>query len=141
VIVLRAVLCTSLFWNARCSCLFLPISVFFQLTTNSSALFPHSLASQGRQYEKSRECLRIVLCVVCPRSSTGISANGRLLKYNEGDSGIKIPVLYWRCSSIKVSVMRGSSVIHPCLRVNTTLYLIETTNKTKNIINKKVGCK
>jgi hypothetical protein len=27
------------------------------------AVFPNSLASHRRQYEKSRECLRIVLCV------------------------------------------------------------------------------
>jgi hypothetical protein len=28
-----------------------------------------------------------------------------LLKYNGGDSGIKISVLYWRCSLISVSVI------------------------------------
>jgi hypothetical protein len=34
-----------------------------------------------------------------------------LLKYNGGDSGIKISVLYWRCSLIRVSVIRGSTVV------------------------------
>ena len=34
---------------------------------------------------------------------------GRYLKYNGGDSGIKISVLYWRCSLIRVSVIRGST--------------------------------
>jgi hypothetical protein len=33
-----------------------------------------------------------------------------LLKYNGGDSGIKISVLYWRRSLIRVSVIRGSTV-------------------------------
>jgi hypothetical protein len=33
-----------------------------------------------------------------------------LLKYNGGDSGIKIFVLYWRRSLIRVSVIRGSTV-------------------------------
>jgi hypothetical protein len=33
-----------------------------------------------------------------------------VLKYNGGDSGIKISVLYWRCSLIRVSVIRGSFV-------------------------------
>jgi hypothetical protein len=32
-----------------------------------------------------------------------------VLKYNGGDSGIKISVLYWRCSLIRVSVVRGST--------------------------------
>ena len=32
------------------------------------------------------------------------------MKYNGGDSGIKISVLYWRRSLIRVSVIRGSSV-------------------------------
>jgi hypothetical protein len=32
-----------------------------------------------------------------------------LLKYNGGDSGIKIPVLYWRCPLIRVSVIKGST--------------------------------
>ena len=34
-----------------------------------------------------------------------------LLKYNGGDSGIKISVLYWRRSVIRVSVIRGSTVV------------------------------
>jgi hypothetical protein len=34
-----------------------------------------------------------------------------LLNYNGDDSGIKISVLYWRCSLIRVSVIRGSSFI------------------------------
>jgi hypothetical protein len=29
------------------------------------------------------------------------------LKYNGGNSGIKISVFYWRCSLIRVSVIRG----------------------------------
>jgi hypothetical protein len=33
-----------------------------------------------------------------------------LLKSNGGDTGIKIPVLYWRCPLIRVSVIRGSTV-------------------------------
>jgi hypothetical protein len=33
-----------------------------------------------------------------------------LLKYNGGDSGIKISFLYWRRSLIRVCVIRGSSV-------------------------------
>ena len=34
------------------------------------------------------------------------------MKYNGGDSGIKISVLYWRCSLIRVSVIRGFTVIY-----------------------------
>jgi hypothetical protein len=34
------------------------------------------------------------------------------LKYNGGDSGIKISVPYLRCSLIRVSVIRGSTVHH-----------------------------
>jgi hypothetical protein len=34
-----------------------------------------------------------------------------LFKYNGGDSGIKISVLYWRCSLITLSVIRGSTVL------------------------------
>jgi hypothetical protein len=33
-----------------------------------------------------------------------------LLKFNGGDVGIRIPVLYWRCPLIRVSVIRGSTV-------------------------------
>ena len=32
------------------------------------------------------------------------------MKYNGGDSGIKMPVLYWRCPLIRVSVITGSTV-------------------------------
>jgi hypothetical protein len=35
-----------------------------------------------------------------------------MLKYNGGDSGINISVLYWRYSLIRVSVIRGSTVYH-----------------------------
>jgi hypothetical protein len=38
-----------------------------------------------------------------------------LLKYNGGDSGIKISVLYLRCSLIRVSVIRGLPVFLLCL--------------------------
>jgi hypothetical protein len=52
----------------------------------------------------------------CPFSvrvrSWGFSQMGGcyLLKYNGGDSRIKISVLYWRCSLISVPVIRGSIV-------------------------------
>jgi hypothetical protein len=51
----------------------------------------------------------------CPLSSVRVRSRGfpqmggcYYLKYNGGDSGIKISVLYWRCSLIRVSVIRGS---------------------------------
>jgi hypothetical protein len=34
-----------------------------------------------------------------------------------GDSGNRIFVLYWRCSLIRVSVIRGSTVLHICVCV------------------------
>jgi hypothetical protein len=53
----------------------------------------------------------------CPLPSVRVRLRGfpqmggcYLLKYNGGDSGIKISVLYWRCSLIKVSVISGSTV-------------------------------
>ena len=48
--------------------------------------------------------------ILCPHSFTEIFANG-WLKYNGGDLGIKIPVIYWRCLLIRLSVMRGSTVL------------------------------
>jgi hypothetical protein len=48
-----------------------------------------------------------------------------LLKYNGGDSGIKNSVLYWRCSLIRVSVIRGSTVSGFCDRlglISSTLF-------------------
>jgi hypothetical protein len=54
----------------------------------------------------------------CPLPSVRVHSRGYpqmggyyLLKYNGGDSGIKISVLYWRCSLITVSVIRGSTVV------------------------------
>jgi hypothetical protein len=54
----------------------------------------------------------------CPLSSVRVRSRGfpqmggcYLLKYNGGDSGIKIPVLYWRCPLIRVSIIRGSTVL------------------------------
>jgi hypothetical protein len=51
----------------------------------------------------------------CPLPSVRVRSRGfsqmggcYLLKYNGGDSGIKISVLYRRCSLIRVSVIRGS---------------------------------
>jgi hypothetical protein len=62
--------------------------------------------------------LRIFLCIICPLFTARIHSRGFpqmggscLLKYNGGDSGIKIPVLYWRYSLIRVSVIRGSTVL------------------------------
>jgi hypothetical protein len=53
--------------------------------------------------------------VICPLPSVRVCSRGfpqmggcYLLKYNGGDSGFKISVLYW-CSLIIVSVIRGSS--------------------------------
>jgi hypothetical protein len=53
----------------------------------------------------------------CPFPSVRVRSRGfpqmggcYLFKYNGGDSGIKISVLYWRCSLIRVSVIRGSTV-------------------------------
>jgi hypothetical protein len=45
--------------------------------------------------------------------SLGFSQMGGcyLLKYNGGDSGIKISVLYWKCSLSRVSVIRGFTVL------------------------------
>jgi hypothetical protein len=57
----------------------------------------------------------------CPLPSVRIRSRGfpqmggcYLLKYNGGDSGIKISVLYWICSLIRVSVIRGSSACNFC---------------------------
>jgi hypothetical protein len=51
----------------------------------------------------------------CPLPSVGVRSRGFpqmggccLLKYNGGDSGIKISVLYRRCPFIRVPVIRGS---------------------------------
>jgi hypothetical protein len=72
----------------------------------SFARLPHELWRQ-----------HIVLSVICPLPSVRVRSRGfpqmggcYLLKYNGGDSGIKISVLYWRCSLIRVSVIRGYSV-------------------------------
>jgi hypothetical protein len=53
----------------------------------------------------------------CPLPSVRFRSRGfpqmggyYLLKYNGGDSGIKISVLYWRLSLIRVSVIRGFTV-------------------------------
>jgi hypothetical protein len=50
-----------------------------------------------------------------------------LLKYNGGDSGIKISVLYLRCSLIRMSVIRGSTVVlftfQLCIRVVLCFFL------------------
>jgi hypothetical protein len=35
-----------------------------------------------------------------------------------GDSGNRIFVLYWRCSLMRVSVIRGSTVLHLCVCVS-----------------------
>jgi hypothetical protein len=59
----------------------------------------------------------IVLSVICPLPSVRVRSRGfphmggyYLLKYNGGDSGIKISIHYWRCSLIRVSVIRGFTV-------------------------------
>jgi hypothetical protein len=48
-----------------------------------------------------------------------------LLKYNGGDSGIRIPVLYWGCPLISLSVIRGSAVYtkHCIMCVRDTDYM------------------
>jgi hypothetical protein len=60
---------------------------------------------------------RIVLSVICPLPSVRVRSRGfpqmggcYLFKYNGGDSVIKISVLYWRCSLITVSVIRGYTI-------------------------------
>jgi hypothetical protein len=57
----------------------------------------------------------VLLSVICPLPSVRVRSRGfsqmggcYLLKYNGGDSGIKISVLYGRCSLIRVSASRGS---------------------------------
>jgi hypothetical protein len=52
----------------------------------------------------------------CPLPSVRVRSRGFpqmggccLLKYNGGNSGIKISVIYWRYSLIRVSVIRGST--------------------------------
>jgi hypothetical protein len=45
------------------------------------------------------------------------------LKYHGGDSGIKISVLYWRCSLITVSVIRGATVCE-CVCVYIYIYIL-----------------
>jgi hypothetical protein len=54
----------------------------------------------------------------CPLPSVRVRSRGfpqmggsYLLKYNGGNSGIKISVLYWRRSLIRVSVIRGSTLL------------------------------
>jgi hypothetical protein len=75
------------------------ITVFFQLAAN------------GKIFQKSLNLL------FCPLPSVRVRSRGfpqmgccYLLKYNGGDSGIKISVFYWRCSLIRVSVIRVSTV-------------------------------
>ena len=82
----------------------------------SFARLPHELRRQ-----------RIILSVICPLPSVRVRSWGfpqmggcYLLKYNGGDSGIKISVLYWRCSLSRVSVIRGSN--------NIMAYLISPSN-------------
>ena len=55
----------------------------------------------------------------CPLPSVRVGSRGfpqmggcYLLKYNGGDWEIKISVIYWRCSLIRVSAIRGSTDIH-----------------------------
>jgi hypothetical protein len=67
---------------------------------------------------RKAECLRIVLSVICQFSSVHVRSRGfpqmggyYLLKSNGGDSGNRIFVLYWRCPLIRVSVIRGSTLV------------------------------
>jgi hypothetical protein len=53
----------------------------------------------------------------CPLPSVRVRSRGfpqmggyYLFKYNGGDSGVNISVLYWRCSLIRVFVIRGSTI-------------------------------
>jgi hypothetical protein len=73
-----------------------------------------SCSFAGLPHELWRQ--RIVLSVICPLPTVRVLTRGfpqmggcYLLKYNGGDSGIKISVLYWRCSLIRGSVIRGGS--------------------------------
>ena len=53
-----------------------------------------------------------------------------LLKYNGGDSGIKISVLYWRCSLISVSVIRGSTAYYLYVNVYSVKVIGHTETQT-----------
>jgi hypothetical protein len=64
----------------------------------------------------------------CPLPSVRVRSRGfpqmggcYLLKYNGGDSGIKISLLYWRCLLIRVFVSRGSTVFH---RYRSLIYFV-----------------
>jgi hypothetical protein len=95
---------------------------------NNSEIAKHHVVSHKHdRAEKHKSCSfarlphelwrqRIVLSIICPLPSVRVRSRGfpqmggcYLLKYNGGDSGFKISVLYWRCSLIRVSVIRGSS--------------------------------
>jgi hypothetical protein len=90
---------------------------------------------------------RIVLSVICPLPTVRTRSRGfpqmggcSLLKYNGGDSGNKISVLYWRSSLIRVSVIRGfqrqssmasdhrNSIFHSSRLINSLKYEIHLNN-------------
>jgi hypothetical protein len=126
----------GLFWNAIwCVC----IAAYHRLLStgherqNISEIAKHHVVSHKHardraekhksysfarlQHELWRQ--RIVLSVICPLPFVRVRWRGfpemrgcYLLKYNGGDSGINIFVLYWRCFLIRVCVIRGSTDIY-----------------------------
>jgi hypothetical protein len=74
----------------------------------------------------------------CPLPSVRVRSRGfsqmggcYLLKYNGGDSEIKISVLYWRCSLIRVSAIWGSTYIYIHPRIHTFFKNLGDTSKFK----------
>ena len=86
-----------------------------------STVFPHSLASQKilKMIERPAKC-EIRSVILCPPSFTGISANWSLLPVGnttEAIRGLKIPVLYWRCSLISVRNDRFHCILKKNLKM------------------------
>jgi hypothetical protein len=109
------------------------ITVFFSTgreRQNISEIAKHHVVSHKHardRAEKHKSCCfvrlphelwrqRIVLSVICPLPSVRVRSRGfpqmggcYLLKYNGGDSGIKISILYWRCTIPSIiSVIRAN---------------------------------
>jgi hypothetical protein len=110
-VIVRIMRCVGAVLECHMGCVYCRLSPSFfnraeKHKSCSFARLPHELWRQ-----------RIVLSVICPLPSLRVRSRGfsqmggcYLLKYNGGDSGIKISVLYWRCSLNRVSVIRGFTV-------------------------------
>jgi hypothetical protein len=132
-------------------CVLLLITVFFQLATNSRIFQPSLYHIVSYKHDRDTEqSNRNRASLPGFHSSSedhttcifpGVKRPERradLLKYNGGEAGIKIPVLYWRCPLIRASVIRGSTVYHKKYFRGTILGIAyKTRSSIKQILNQK----